>query len=128
MNLYTRPESFPPAPALICTAHIHLPPPATPLPPFPTTQPVLKICVEDVNRVFIKQKSRKDSGPDCISPVCLKGCAYQLAPQIYTDLQQISGAVRSSLLLQMLQHHSQVRNHWPFMTSIPSCLIFSQTN
>ncbi len=61
-------------------------PPATPIPPSPTTQPVLKVCVEEV---FRKQKSRKASGPDGISPACLKVCIDQLAPiftQIYTDL------------------------------------------
>ncbi len=74
-----------PAPALICTSHIHLPPPATPLPPSPTTLPAFKVCVEDVNRDFRKQKSRKASGPDGISPACLKVCADQLAP-IFTQV------------------------------------------
>ncbi|KAL0177274.1 hypothetical protein M9458_026168, partial [Cirrhinus mrigala] len=57
-------------------------PPATPLPPSPTTQPVLEVCVEDVNRVLRKQKPRKASGPDSVSPACLKVCADQLAPVI----------------------------------------------
>ncbi len=53
----------------------------TPLqPPSPTILPALKVCVEDVNRVFRKQKSRKASGPDGISPAYLKVCADQLAP------------------------------------------------
>ncbi len=60
------------------------PPLATPIPPSPTTQPVLKVCVEDVNWVFRKQKSRKASGPDGISPAGLKVCADQLAP-IFTQ-------------------------------------------
>ncbi len=65
-------------------------PPETPLPPSlrpspTTTQPVLKVCVEDVNRVFRKQKSRKASGPDGISPACLKVCTDQLAP-IFTQI------------------------------------------
>ncbi len=60
-------------------------PPATPLPPSPTTLPAFKVCVEDVNRVFRKQKSRKASGPDGISPACLKVCAVQLAP-IFTQI------------------------------------------
>ncbi len=33
-----------------------------------------------MNRVFRKQKSRKASRLDSISPACLKVCAYQLAP------------------------------------------------
>ncbi len=41
--------------------------------------------VEDVNRVFRKQKLRKASGPDSISPACLKVCADQLAP-IFTQI------------------------------------------
>ncbi len=60
-------------------------PPATPPPPSPTTLPAFKVCVEDVNRVFRKQKSRKASGPDGISPACLKVCADQLAP-IFTQI------------------------------------------
>ncbi len=60
-------------------------PPATPLPPSPTTLPAFKVCVEDVNRIFRKQKSRKASGPDGISPACLKVCADQLAP-IFTQI------------------------------------------
>ncbi|KAI2644150.1 RNA-directed DNA polymerase from mobile element jockey [Labeo rohita] len=55
------------------------------LPPSPTTQPVLEVCVEDVNRVFRKQKPRKASGPDSVSPACLKVCADQLAP-VFTQI------------------------------------------
>ncbi len=42
-----------------------------------------------MNCVFRKQKSRKASGPDSISPACLKVCADQLAPSLHrssTDL------------------------------------------
>ncbi|KAI2661499.1 putative RNA-directed DNA polymerase from transposon BS [Labeo rohita] len=60
-------------------------PPATPLPPSPTAQPVLEVCVEDVNRVFRKQKPRKASGQDGVSPACLKVCADQLAP-VFTQI------------------------------------------
>ncbi len=56
-----------------------------PLPPSPTILPAFKVCVEDVNQVFRKQKSRKASGPDSISPACLKVCADQLAP-IFTQI------------------------------------------
>ncbi len=38
-----------------------------------------------MNRVFRKQKSRKASGTDGISPACLKVCADQLAP-IFTQI------------------------------------------
>ncbi len=70
-----------------CDLHFtHSPtPPTTSLSPSPTTQPVLKVCVEDVNRVFGKQKSKKDSGPDGVSPACLKVCTEQLAP-IFTQI------------------------------------------
>ncbi|KAL0157206.1 hypothetical protein M9458_048452, partial [Cirrhinus mrigala] len=60
-------------------------PPATPLPPSPTTQPVLEVCVEDVNRVLRKQKPRKASGPESVSPACLKVCGDQLAP-VFTQI------------------------------------------
>uniref|UniRef100_A0A9J7X8K1 Integrin beta n=1 Tax=Cyprinus carpio carpio TaxID=630221 RepID=A0A9J7X8K1_CYPCA len=46
----------------------HSPTPLQPLiPPSPTIQPALKVCVENVNRVFKKQKSEKASGPDGVS-------------------------------------------------------------
>ncbi len=64
------------------------PPPATPsLPPHCgiCVEDVNRVCVEDVNRVFRKQKSRKASGLDGISPACLKFCADQLAP-IFTQI------------------------------------------
>ncbi len=38
-----------------------------------------------MNQIFRKQKSRKVSGPDGISPACLKLCADQLAP-IFTQI------------------------------------------
>ncbi len=60
-------------------------PPATHIPPSPSILPVLKVCVEDVNRVFRKQRSRKASGPGGISPACLNVCADQLAP-IFTQI------------------------------------------
>ncbi len=61
----------------------HSPTPSwNPPPSLPTILPALKVCVEDVNRVFRKQKS---SGPDDTSPACLKVCADQLAP-IFTKI------------------------------------------
>ncbi|XP_051547590.1 uncharacterized protein LOC127437016 isoform X3 [Myxocyprinus asiaticus] len=60
-------------------------PPATPLLTRPAAQPALKICEDDVSWVFRKQKTRKASGPDGISPACLRSCANQLAP-IFTQI------------------------------------------
>ncbi|CAM4735488.1 unnamed protein product [Leuciscus chuanchicus] len=60
-------------------------PPATPLLPPSAIQTELKVCVEDVSRVFKKQKTRKASGPDGISSACLKACADQLAP-VFTQI------------------------------------------
>ncbi|XP_051519260.1 uncharacterized protein LOC127420766 [Myxocyprinus asiaticus] len=60
-------------------------PPVTPLLPPPATQPALQICEDDVSRVFRKQKTRKASGPDGVSPACLRSCANQLAP-IFTQI------------------------------------------
>ncbi|XP_048870378.1 uncharacterized protein LOC125742434 [Brienomyrus brachyistius] len=44
-----------------------------------------RIHVEDVSRLFQKQKTRKAAGPDGVSPSCLKACADQLAP-IFTRI------------------------------------------
>ncbi len=54
--------------------------PSTPSPSPPTvSQPVIKICEEDVSKVFRRQKIRKAKGPDGVSPACLKACAVQLS-------------------------------------------------
>ncbi len=49
--------------------------------PSPSTvsQPVLKICEDDVSKVFRRQKLRKAKGPDGVSPAWLKACAVQLS-------------------------------------------------
>ncbi len=95
------------------TSHTHpeplstqpLTPPATPLSP----TPALEISEDDVRQVFIKNKRRKAPGPDGVSPACLKTCAD------HTNLQQITGAVRSPLMLQTLHHHprpKETQNYW----------------
>ncbi len=53
--------------------------PSTPPPPPTVSQPVIKICEEDVSKVFRRQKIRKAKGPDGVSPACLKACAVQLS-------------------------------------------------
>ncbi len=51
------------------------------IPSLPPTvsQPVLKICEDDVSKVFRRQTIRKAKGPDGVSPACLKACAVQLS-------------------------------------------------
>ncbi len=68
---HTRPEHLSTQP---------LTPPATPLSP----TPALKISEDDVRQVFIKNKRRKATGPDGVSPACLKSCADQLP--IFTQI------------------------------------------
>ncbi len=55
--------------------------PSTLSPSLPPTvsQPVLKICEDDVRKVFRRQKIRKAKGPDDVSPACLKACVVQLS-------------------------------------------------
>ncbi len=70
------------------TSHTHpehlstqaLTPPATPI--SPTLAP--QISEDDVCQAFQKQKRKKAPGTDCVTPVCLKSCADQLAP-IFTQ-------------------------------------------
>ncbi len=81
-----------------------LTPPATPLSP----TPALKISEDDVHQVFRENKRGKAPGPDSVSPACLKTCADKY-------LQQITGAVRSPLMLQTLHHHPRpkaTQNDW----------------
>jgi len=55
----------------------------SPLPSNPP--PALRICEEDVSRLFQRQKIRKAPGPDGVSPSCLKVCADELSP-IFTEI------------------------------------------
>ncbi len=67
-----------------CSGHLStqpITPPATPL--FPT--PAIQIRENEVHQVFRKQKRKKAPNPDCVTPVCLKSCADQLAP-IFTKI------------------------------------------
>ncbi len=67
-----------PTPTLTIPQHSHQHP--HPPPPPPTvSQPVIKICEEDISKVFRRQKIRKAKGPDGVSPACLKACAVQLS-------------------------------------------------
>ncbi len=60
------------------------------------------VCMYMYMYIHIRMKA---PGPDSVTPVCLKSCADQLPPHLHTDHQQISGAVRSPLMLQTLHHH-----------------------
>ena len=54
--------------------------------PLPSVSPpALTVFEEDVCQLFQRQKTRKASGPDGVSPSCLKACADQLAP-IFTQI------------------------------------------
>ncbi len=73
-----------------------LTPPATPLSP----TPALKINEDGVCQVFRENKRKKSPGPDSVSPACLKTCADQPpSSQRYPSFEQITGAVRSPLML-----------------------------
>ncbi len=55
--------------------------PSTPSLSLPSTvsQPVLKICEDDVSKVFRTQKIRKAKGLDGVSLACIKACPVQLS-------------------------------------------------
>ncbi len=47
--------------------------------------------------------------------VCHQPALNPASPHLHTDLQQITGAVRSPLMLQMLHHHprpKETQNYW----------------
>ncbi len=75
-------------------------PPATPLSPTPAIQ----ISEDEVRQVFRKQKRKKAQGTDCVTPVCLKSCAEQLAP-IFTKIFNRSLELCEVPSLQTLHHH-----------------------
>ncbi len=84
--------------------HTPLTPPATPLSP----TPALEISEDDVRQVFIKNKEGKHQAQTVCHQPALK-------PVLTTHLQQITGAVRSPLMLQTLHHHprpKETQNYW----------------
>ncbi len=58
-----------------------LTPPATPLSPTPAIQ----ISEDEVRQVFRKQKRKKASGPDGVTPACLKSCEIPSSHRSSTD-------------------------------------------
>ncbi len=79
---------------------LHKTPPATPLSPTRAIQ----ISEDEVRQVFQKQKRKKAPGPDCYSSLSEILC-WPAGPHLHKDLQQITGTVRSPLMLQTLHHH-----------------------
>lgn len=45
-----------------------------------STLTVLRICEDDACQMLLKENSRKSTGPDGVSPSCLRTCADQLLP------------------------------------------------
>ncbi len=75
-------------------------------PPLP--RPTLLIR-DDVRQIFNKNKRRKASGPDGLSPACLKTCADQLAPiftQIFNrslELCEVPSSFKRSTIIPVLK-------------------------
>ncbi|KAM9826449.1 uncharacterized protein ACBT44_006677 isoform 1-T1 [Syngnathus typhle] len=67
--------------------------------------PALQIREEEVRQMVRRQKTRKASGPDGVSPSCLKVCAEQLAPtfaRIFNrslDLCEVPSCFKSSTIV-----------------------------
>ncbi len=66
--------------------------------------PAIQISEDYVRQVFQKQKRKKATGPDGVTPACLKSCADQMAP-IFTkifnrSLELITSAQLSTLSSQ----------------------------
>lgn len=59
--------------------------------PIPDPLPALTICEQDVRQLFQRQRIKKASGPDGVSPSCLKVCADFWLPsagsRLHSDLQ-----------------------------------------
>ncbi len=84
-------------------------PPATPPPPSPT--PALQIREDDVQK---EQKKESTRPRRCVTSLP-KYLSWPAGPHLHTDLQQITGAVGSPLMLQMLHHHprpKETQNYW----------------
>ncbi len=93
-----------------------LTPLATPLSP----TPALQISEDDVRQVLRKNKRRKEQERKSTRPrrchtSLSENLCWPAGPHLHTDLQQITGAVRSPFLLQTLHHHphpKETQNYW----------------
>ncbi len=59
-------------------------------------------------------KRRKTPGPDCVTSLS-ENLRWLAGPHLHTDLQQITGAVRSPVMLQTPHHHprsKETQNYW----------------
>ncbi|KAK3537906.1 hypothetical protein QTP70_024568 [Hemibagrus guttatus] len=77
--------------------------PSTPSPSLPPTvpQPVLKICEDDVCKVFSKRNIRKAKGPEGVPKACLKACAVQLSSIFNRSLElcEVSSCFKRSTII-----------------------------
>ncbi len=93
-------------------------PPFTP-PASPTSPtPALQIREDDVRQVFKRAWQGRNQAQMVWTPVCLKSVLTSW-PHLHTDLQQITEAVWSPLMLQTLHHHppsQETPNYWNLMT------------
>ncbi len=82
-------------------------------PPLPHT------CTADKRRwrapgLQKEQKKESTRSRRCVTSLP-KNLCWPAGPHLHTDLQQITGAVRSPLMLQMLHHHprpKETQNYW----------------
>ncbi len=66
--------------------------------------PAMNICEYDMCQVSERKKEGKHR-TDSVVTSCLKNLCWPAGPHLHADLQQITGAVWSPLMLQMLHHH-----------------------
>ncbi len=88
--------------------HSHL---LQPPPPPPSPTPALQIREDDVQK---EQKKESTRPRRCVTSLP-KYLSWPAGPHLHTDLQQITGAVGSPLMLQMLHHHprpKETQNYW----------------
>ncbi len=84
-----------------------------PLPPPTVSQPVLKICEDDKQSLQETEDDENQRPRQCLSSLPQSLCCPAII-HLHIDLQQITGAVWSPLLLQTLHHHpctQETKNH-----------------
>lgn len=68
-------------------------------------QPALTICKEDMHQLFKKTENSEGTRPKWLSP-CLQGLHWPALTCLHTDLQEITKAVQSILLLQTFYNNT----------------------
>ncbi len=79
--------------------------------------PAIQISQDEVCQVFQKQKREKNTSPRLCYTSLSEILCWPAGPHLHKDLQQITGTVRSALILQTLRYHPHPKEIQNYRTS-----------